>query len=169
MGPTKSFGESTGAYRWRWAYYCIKLVALLGPMLAIFLLINPLGENFRVNFFTLFLLFGLSIGTATAFTACIGYILGAMWSSWFERKEKREAWLAKAKLKLGFGLSLGLLSFGAYNLHQAAFTGSVLALSRRGIDVTYFEHPIHFLLAVAFWTIVPLNATYTTWRKLQNT
>lgn len=154
MGPARDTTECMSAYRFRYARYCLRWVAALGLPLVFLLAWAPSVSASPAPFVTLFLYFGLPIGTGTVFVAMLGFLIGGFWSRAAESSAQSERLLERVKFTLLAALALPVFALAVYLSFTGVIDLEVHAFAKNPRHViTWSEQPGWYIVNVLLWGV----------------
>ena len=114
-----------------------------------------------------FLYIGFSLGALAAVIAAIGFLVSGLWSRQPEGSAPAARAWARTKLLFISVVSILRAGFAVYWTFIGITTGETLALSRKGIRVSYAQDVFGYLVAMAFWIFASVSAPFAVWKKLK--
>lgn len=152
MGPVRASDELISKFRFRYARYCVRWIVGLGLPLLLLMLWSPSVQQSPFPFLTMFLYFGLPIGTGVAVVASLGFLMGGLWSRLGESSTRNARTLERIRFTALAALILPACVLCIYLSISGVLNLEVQAFSRNTRHViSWAAQPGWFIFNVVLW------------------
>lgn len=169
MGPVRQPQEALSSFRLRYAGYCMLWLLALGIPLLVLLAVAPSFTASSAPLLLLFLYIGLSLGSATAAIAGLGFVLGGLWARGAESSAPANRRLNQVKFTALAVLVVPVAVFLLYISVSGLLSGQVHVFGRNTKALASLSsEPAWFLGNVALWGVSGVYCLVAVARKLRS-
>lgn len=152
MGPVRASDELISDFRFRYARYCVRWIVGLGLPLLLLMRWSPSVLQSPFPLLTMFVYFGLPIGTGVAVVASLGFMIGGVWARLGESSTRKARMLERIRFTALAALILPVCVMGIYLSISGVLNLEVQAFSRNTRHViAWATQPGWFVFHVLLW------------------